>query len=187
MKSQEIEIVKILDEIAQNEHAEFDAFREKFIWFCDNNGKVSIEIYRCLLKLKIELSDCRKGRVKVDVDKAIIKKVFKVVKSELQLIRCKMEHPELFDDGTTKAPKPAGIWTDNKIDLIELIYALKMSVDNGSVTIKALKACFEYIFKVKLGNIYDRFSEIDERKKENAGYLKRLDENLAKIVEEYRR
>ena len=183
MKTQEFEIAEILTEIAQNENENFKTFRERFVEYCITHEKAVIMLLRLLKGMESELSECLTGNCKVNVDRAIIIKVLKTIRIELEIIRYRMRRPGAFVHETVKVPQPAGEWTNDKIDLIELIYAIKMSVNHGRVSIKALQDCFEYIFQVQLGNIYDRFTEINDRKYEKASYLESLIKNLNKILD----
>ena len=190
MKLQEIEIIQILKEIAQNEHEKFKSFRERLIKYCNENENAVIWLLRILRGMEQDLSDCLNGRYTLNVDRPIITKVLKTIRTELDIIRYRMKHPKLFEheSATKEAPQPAGKWTNEKIDLIELIYAIQMSVNHGDVTIKALQKCFEYIFQVDLGNVYKRLGELDDRKRESkTGYLETLVTNLNQIIEDLNR
>lgn len=66
-------------------------------------------------------------------------------------------------------------WTGNKINLVELIYAIHESgeVNDGHATIAELTRAFECTFNVRLP-IYKNWSEIKQRKKEPADFLNKL-------------
>ena len=132
-----------------------------------------------------QLSECLNGKTKVDIDRAIIIKVLKTIRVEIEIIRCRMKHPEIFDQVVSKSLQPVGSWTDNKIDLIELLIAVKKSINHGNVSTKALQDCFEFVFQVKLGNIYDRFSEINERKADKTRYLESLITYMNQILDNF--
>ena len=185
MKKQDIDIdiIKILKEIAHNEHEKLKTFRERIVEYCTNKKTPVFTLLRTVKGIEMVLSECLSGKQKVNVDRSIILKVLKTIRVEIEIIRCRMKHPTIFGDAPPKAPLPAGEWTSDKIDLIELIYAIQKSVNNGKVSIKALQQAFEYIFQVELGNIYDRISEINERKYEKATYLESLINNLHGILE----
>lgn len=57
------------------------------------------------------------------------------------------------------------VWTDSKIAMIELIYALHASgcIDNGTGDIKEIAKLFETFFDLKLDDIYRSFIEIKTR------------------------
>lgn len=77
-------------------------------------------------------------------------------------------------------------WTANKIDLVELIYALhsSASINNGSIEIKEIALACEKIFGIDLGNYYHSFIELKARKKNQTKFLDQLRESLAKRIEE---
>jgi hypothetical protein len=176
--------VKLLKEIAQNENEKFKLFRNKLTEFCMNRKIGVLSVFRILKGLEAEIGECLSCHIRIDVDRVIILKVLKALRTEIDIIRCRMKHPGVFDADDSMIPETVGKWTDDKIDLIELIYAIKMSVDHGNVSIKALQEAFELIFQVKLGNIYDRLGEINDRKGDKARYLKGLVTNLNRILED---
>jgi hypothetical protein len=57
-------------------------------------------------------------------------------------------------------------WTESKIALVELIYALQSSgcINNGTGDIKDIAALFETDFNIDLGDFYRTFLEIKVRK-----------------------
>jgi len=188
MKKQDfdIDIIKILKEIAHNEHEHYKMYKHRLIDYCTNKKNALFKLLRILKGIETVLSECLNGKHKVNVDRVIILKVLKTIRVEIDIVRCRMKHPAIYGDAPPKAPLPAGEWTSDKIDLVELIYAIQKSVDNGKVSIKALQQAFEYIFQIDLGNIYDRIGEINERKYEKATYLESLIKNLHGILEKLR-
>lgn len=74
-------------------------------------------------------------------------------------------------------------WTSNKIDLIELVYAL---IASGAVKgdIKDLATAFEKILDIDLGNYYRSFLEIRGRKEDFARFLDLLKTSLIKKIKE---
>ncbi len=77
-------------------------------------------------------------------------------------------------------------WTANKIDLIELIYALQASgaIKGGKAGIKDMAMACEQIFDIDLGNYYRKFLEIRGRKIEPTKFLDRMKSALLKRIEE---
>ncbi len=68
-------------------------------------------------------------------------------------------------------------WTGNKIDLVELIYALFFSrvINNGKITLKELARLFCRIFNLDIEkDIYRYYSEIQQRKIEQTKFLEHL-------------
>jgi len=71
-------------------------------------------------------------------------------------------------------------WTSSKTDLIELIYALKVSgaINGGTVNIKELTDSLSKLFNVEITNYYKTYSEIKGRGKERTKFLSVLVDNL---------
>lgn len=69
-------------------------------------------------------------------------------------------------------------WTDDKIALVELIYAISNSVNNGKASIKSITECFQFIFQINLGNYYRILLDINNRKTNITRYLDTLPYNL---------
>ena len=179
----DINVIKTLQEISQNEPVKFKAFRDRLVEYCIEE-KAVLDLFRVLKGIELELNDCLTGRVPVGVERAIIIKVLKTTRTELDIIRCKMKYPEMIYFTAAKKSLPVGKWTDDKVQLVELIYAIHntKSVNNGNVTLKALQEGFEYIFQVKLGNISDKLREINERKGDKVRYLVILKKNLNNVI-----
>lgn len=78
------------------------------------------------------------------------------------------------------------VWTSQKVNLIELIYALHSTdvINNGNVEIKDIARIVERIFKVELGDYYRAFLEIRMRKKGRTKFLDMLKENLEKRMDD---
>jgi hypothetical protein len=77
-------------------------------------------------------------------------------------------------------------WTDKKIDLVELIYALyaSRSLNNGKVDIADIATFFEKSFQLEIGDVYRKYIEIKNRKFETTKYLDHLSEILRKKIED---
>ncbi len=77
-------------------------------------------------------------------------------------------------------------WTANKIDLIELIYALQASgaIKGGKAGIKDMAMACEQIFDMDLGNYYRKFLEIRGRKIQPTKFLDRMKDSLLKRMKE---
>ena len=77
-------------------------------------------------------------------------------------------------------------WTGNKIELVELIYALKEQnvINNGAADIKEIAKLFETMFNVELEeNIYRWYFDIKKRKISRTKFLNQLAENLNKKMD----
>ena len=184
MNLSDIKLPCILEEIAQDEQEKFNTFRDQIISLCNDDKMTVTDIYRLLIKMEIELKDYLKNRIPINIDKVIIKKVLKLIKSEIFIIKFKMKKPN--EKNLNSILKPVGSWTGKKIDIIALIYAMKTFINHGTVSVKSLQKWFEYMLNIKLDNIYDRFRELEERKNTDEGYFKRFENNLTTLIEEYR-
>ncbi len=77
-------------------------------------------------------------------------------------------------------------WTGKKIELVELIYALKELniINNGAADIKEIAKLFETMFNVELEeNIYRWYLDIKKRKISRTKFLNQLAENLNKKMD----
>lgn len=78
-------------------------------------------------------------------------------------------------------------WTGNKIDLVELIYALFFSrvINNGKITIKELTGLFCLIFNMDITkDIYRYFAEIQQRKIEQTKFMEQLKSVLQQHIDQ---
>ena len=77
-------------------------------------------------------------------------------------------------------------WTADKINLVELIYALFFSkcINNGNVKIKEIIEIFEDIFSIDLGEYYRTYVEIKRRKIIRGKFMKKL---LDSMEEEFKK
>lgn len=75
-------------------------------------------------------------------------------------------------------------WTANKVDLIELIYALHAvnSINNGQVEIKDIASIVQEVFNVELGDYYRTFIEIRSRKINPTKFLDNLKQSLTNRI-----
>ena len=71
-------------------------------------------------------------------------------------------------------------WTGTKTDLVELIYALKVSgtINAGKINIKEIVTALESTFNIEIPNYYKTYSEIKNRGKERTKFLNLLKTNL---------
>jgi len=77
-------------------------------------------------------------------------------------------------------------WTNNKVDLIELIYALQTSksINNGKSDLKEITSVFEEMLNVNLNGYSRAFIEIRNRKLSPTKFLDLLKLSLQKRVDE---
>jgi hypothetical protein len=110
-------------------------------------------------------------------------KVAKIMAYDMLAIYIKSEITKLerttTKEGFNVFSKHQLFWTDNKISLVELIYALHCqgSFNRGTADIKELATAFEKLFNVDLGDIYRSYIEIKGRQNPT----KFLDELKAKL------
>ncbi|GHC65001.1 RteC domain-containing protein [Ulvibacter litoralis] len=71
-------------------------------------------------------------------------------------------------------------WTGNKVDLIELVYALHSAevIKGGNADIKEIADIFQQVFKIDLGDYYRTYLEIRSRKIKPVKFLELLKNNL---------
>jgi hypothetical protein len=98
----------------------------------------------------------------------------------------KFEQPSTNEFKTTNFPKVKVTWTDSKVALVELIYALYStgSFNNGTSDLKSLSFYFENVFNVELGDIYRTYLEIRGRKGNRMQYLDELRKKLTARMDE---
>ncbi|MDP4270454.1 MAG: RteC domain-containing protein, partial [Bacteroidota bacterium] len=84
------------------------------------------------------------------------------LKKEIETLTIKESNPNCSPLGITNLPFQ---WTESKISLVELIYAIHASgaINNGHCEIRELSAFFEHAFNVRIPDIYRTFSEIKYR------------------------
>lgn len=77
-------------------------------------------------------------------------------------------------------------WTGSKVAIIELIYALHYQgvFDNGNADIRLIAKYFEDAFNVNLGNFYQTYLELRNRKMNQTKFLDALREMLIKKMDE---
>jgi len=96
------------------------------------------------------------------------------------------EQPVAKQIEEVNAPKVKVTWTDSKVALIELIYALHTtgSINNGKSDLKSLTQYFENVFNIELGEVYRPFIEIKGRKGNRVQYLDLLRKNMIARMDE---
>jgi len=98
----------------------------------------------------------------------------------------KLEHVLNTPIETFNLPKAKETWTDSKVALIELIYAIHTSgsINHGKSDIKKLTAYFEQVFNIELGDVYRTYLEIRGRKGSRVQYLDELRKKLIARMDE---
>lgn len=76
-------------------------------------------------------------------------------------------------------------WTASKTDLIELVYALKVTgaINTGNINTKDLITALSKVFNIEISNYYKIYSEIKNRSKVRAKFLNKLIENFQAKLE----
>ena len=88
-------------------------------------------------------------------------------------------------DVAIKVDEPLPLkFSGNKIDLVELVYALHASkVFKGDPDISIIQKAVERLFDVELGYIYTRFQQIQDRSGERIKFLPRLVDAFANLLD----
>ncbi|MDO6761860.1 RteC domain-containing protein [Tamlana sp. 2_MG-2023] len=86
----------------------------------------------------------------------------------------RLSHAEL------KRSNPRLFWTGNKVDLIELIYALHASgaINRGNAGIKEIATTFETVLEMDLKDYYRTYLEIRSRKIRRTKFIDKLKDSL---------
>lgn len=89
-----------------------------------------------------------------------------------------------FDDNNNRNQSPLN-WTASKTDLIELVYALKVSgaINTGNINTKELVNIFSSLFNIEVSNHYKIYSDIKNRSIERTKFLKKLVEDFQTKLE----
>lgn len=92
-----------------------------------------------------------------------------------------LQNPSSSSDPLAILNKPDTTWTDSKVDLIELGYAIQSrgSVNHGKADVKLIMSALEYAFNINTGNYYAVFQQnIRIRKKSRTVYIDKLKDAL---------
>ena len=97
-----------------------------------------------------------------------------------------LEHLEKKPSKQNNVPSSNLYWSESKVALVELIYALESSgaISNGKADIKELCEIFEKLFNFELGHIYRIFLSIKMRKTERTRFMDKLVSDLNKRLED---
>ncbi|MDG2357721.1 MAG: RteC domain-containing protein [Polaribacter sp.] len=89
-----------------------------------------------------------------------------------------------FDDTNQNNKTPLN-WTASKTDLVELVYALKVSgaINTGNINTKELVNIFSSVFNIEVSNHYKIYSDIKNRSIERTKFLKKLVEDFQTKLE----
>lgn len=112
-------------------------------------------------------------------------KVAKIIANDLIQVYIEDQLYNKFQKNKSKAQKKLK-WTGSKVALIELIYALHYQnvFDNGNNDIREVAQYFESAFGIDLGNFYQTYLELRNRKMNPTKFLDALREELIKKMDE---
>lgn len=113
-------------------------------------------------------------------------KVAKIIANDLIQVYIEDQLYKQMEQGYLLSDLQKLNWTDSKASLIELIYALhyKTVFDNGDSDIRVIAKYFEVTFNVDLGNFYQTYLELRNRKINRTKFLDALREALIKKMDE---
>lgn len=144
--------------------------------FCSTEGSL-FKVYRILKRIEADLNlDLQK----TDIQPCrVLSKLLYLINAEVDIVIFQFNNPDLIDRFTSQMDVPELLhWTADKISLVELIYAISPSIDNGKASIKAIYECFAFIFQTDLSGSYRSLSDINLRKTDVTRYLDSLPRNL---------
>lgn len=112
-------------------------------------------------------------------------KVAKIIANDLIQVYIQDQLYHKFQKNKSKAQKRLK-WTGSKVALIELIYALHYQnvFDNGNNDIREVAQYFESVFGIDLGNFYQTYLELRNRKMNRTKFLDTLREELIRRMDE---
>lgn len=112
-------------------------------------------------------------------------KVAKIIANDLIQVYIEEQLYHKFQKNKSKAQKRLK-WTGSKVALIELIYALHYQnvFDNGNNDIREVAQYFESVFGIDLGNFYQTYLELRNRKMNRTKFLDTLRDILIKKMDE---
>jgi hypothetical protein len=112
-------------------------------------------------------------------------KVAKIIANDLIQVYIEDQLYHKFQKNKSKAQKKLK-WTGSKVALIELIYSLHFQnvFDNGSNDIREVAQYFESAFGIDLGNFYQTYLELRNRKMNRTKFLDVLREELIRRMDE---
>ncbi len=98
----------------------------------------------------------------------------------------KLDMRDLSNGKSQVEPKGKLTWTESKVSLIELMYALQARgvFNNGTADLKEVAAFFEDTFGIELGQYHRTFLEIRIRKTGRTKFLDSLHESIIRRMDE---
>ncbi len=173
---------KVLKHLASDIDAKtkLSEIKEIIICYCEKEKHI-LDCYRNLKHLELDVLEFSNS----SEDKGVLDKITKIIETEIDILHVRMRIAQSLDDVGEQSSSTALRlkWTDSKTDMVELIYCIKNSIENGKVSIKHIKNCFEYLFQINLGNIYDTINDISLRKINRTRYIDRMSINFQNILD----
>ncbi len=113
-------------------------------------------------------------------------KVAKIMANDLIQVYIEDQPYKNTEQGDILTDLPKLNWTGSKASLIELIYALHYQAvfDNGNGDIRSMAKYFETALNVDLGNFYQTYLELRNRKVNRTKFLDALREGLIRKMDE---
>ncbi len=98
----------------------------------------------------------------------------------------KLDLRDMANGKSQVEPKGKLVWTESKVSLIELMYALQARgvFNNGTADLKEVAAFFEDTFGIELGQYHRTFLEIRIRKTGRTKFLDSLQESIIRRMDE---
>lgn len=176
----------MLDKVLKHLGSDIDAktklseIKKIIICYCTKEKHI-LECYRNLKHLELDVLEFSDS----NEDKGFINKIAKIIETEIDILHVRMKVAQNLDDVGEESSSAALRlkWTDSKTDMVELIYCIKNSIENGKVSIKHIKNCFEHLFQINLGNVYDIINDISLRKINRTRYIDRMNLNFQNILD----
>lgn len=128
------------------------------------------------------------GSASINGNSVIVGKGIAFVRVKLLLKQelSRLENPKIFTDVLPSRQFSAELsWTSPKVNLVELAYALHAEgcINKGGCDISQIMSVLEAAFNVDVGNYYDSYSSIKQRRNPTQ-FISRLQEKLNQKVEE---
>lgn len=167
----------------------FEVFTNLLIDYCSKEEKI-LKCYRILDAMHFDLNFRKKLILEQDSLKKyeLAEQLDGRINTEMEIVRYKIQNPHLKESNEKNYNVPKLLkWTDNKVSLVEVMYAIAKSVNDGNASIKEIADCFEFFFQVDLGNYYHTLTEINLRKSSATRYLDTLPANLNKVLDNLNR
>lgn len=161
----------------------FEVFADQLENFSANEQRI-FSVFRTLGRIRIDVHS--KSKV-IDLTVCdVFDRLTALIDIEITTALLKLKEPALIKLDRTSAESELELlnWTDDKNDLVALIYGTAKSINNGKAKIKKIVRCFEYIFQIDLGNVYDALGDLNIRKEGPCAYLDTLSDVLMKKIDE---